>query len=154
MKAVAIEYQKTFDEFRCSGFTVRFVPSAITSEGVYTTVLLDGSGFGSIATTDPASRWFTRLGDMPGSILRHCASGYVQRWKPTSPPAREWIRIANSDYTLASLYIAASEASATVKGAIHITGSVRVRGEYNSAVSTIRRYNSISALDAMSMEDK
>lgn len=153
MKAVAVEYIKTFDEFRCTGFTVRFVPSAITSEGVYTTVLLDGPGFGTIPATDEASRWFTRIGDMPGSILRHCASGYIQRWKPTSPPAREWIRIAKKDYTLASFYISASEASATVKGAIHITGSVRVRGEYNSAISRIRRFNSIADLDAMTMED-
>lgn len=153
MKAIAVEYAKTFDEFRCTGFSVRFVPSAITSEGVYTTVLLDGEGFGPIKVTEQASKWFTRIGDMPGSVLRHCASGYIQRWRPTSPPAREWIRIAASDYKLASLYIAASEATSVVKGAIHITGSVRVRGEYNSAVSRIRRYNSIDDLDALTMDD-
>lgn len=151
MKTVAIEYLKTFDEFRCSGFAVRFVPSAITSEGVYTTVLLDGPGFP--AMTGTASVWFTRLGDMPGSVLRHCAAGFTHRWKPTSPPAKTWVRLSSGNYDLATLYISTSNDQTSVKGAIHITGSVRVRGEYNSAVSTILRCASIPSLDALAMDE-
>lgn len=154
IRSVAVEYEKTFDEFRCTGFTVRFVPSAITSEGVYTTVLLDGSGFGDIPPTGTAPVWFTRLGDMPGSVLRHCASGFRHRWRPTSPNSRIWIRIDTQNHDLATLYISCSTADSVVKGAIHITGSVRVRGEYHSAVSRVLRYNSIQDLDALTMDDE
>lgn len=151
MKTVATEYLRTFDEFRCSGFVVRFVPSAITSEGVYTTVLLDGPGFSSMV--GEASTWFTRLGDMPGSLLRHCAAGFSHRWKPTSPPSRTWVRLHSADFNLATLYMSTSAKTASVKGAIHITGSIRVRGEYNSAVSTILRCASIPSLDALAMDE-
>lgn len=153
MKEVAVEYLKTFDEFRCAGFSIRFVPSAITSEGVYTTVMLDGLGFGTMNSTPPAPTWFTRLGDMPGSSLRHCASGFTHRWKPTSPPSRTWIRLHNNDFPLATVYVSTSNAANAVRGAIHITGSIRVRGEYNAAVNRIMRYNSICDLDAMTMEE-
>lgn len=151
MKAVAREYIKTFDEFRCTRMSVRFVPSALTTEGVYTTVLLDGSGFGSM--TSNASTWFTRIGDMPGSVLRHCASGFMHRWRSTSPNSKNWIRLATEDFTVATVYIASSDPKTEVVGAIHITGSIRVRGEFYSAVGQLRRYASLQALDDLSIVD-
>lgn len=151
MKTVAHEYLKTFDEFRCVRMFVRFVPSALTTEGVYTTVLLDGPGFGTMAGSAPT--WFTRIGDMPGSVLRHCASGFLHRWRPTSPGSRNWIRLDRDDVNVATVYIASSDINKQVIGAIHITGSVRVRGEYNAAVTMLRRYTSLQALDDLSIVD-
>lgn len=138
---VATEYLKTFDEFKCMHFRVRFVSSALTAEGVYTAVLLDSVGFG--AMTGDTSIFFRRIGDMPGSVMRHCAGGFSLSWKPTEPASREWRRpsesSASTNYNLATIYVACSDKATNIKGAIHITGTIKCRGEYYGAVSRVRR---------------
>lgn len=156
LSEMAKEFMHTFEEFRCTGFSVRFVPNnSTTAEGLYSAILLDQIGFGASART--AETWFPRVGDMPGSVVRHCSSGFTLSWRPTEPDARNFMKSHNNELVqaLATLYIYGSTTATTIKGALVIRGSILCRGEYYSASSRINRLNidDQSRLSEMTLDD-
>lgn len=153
---MAKEYMTTFEEFRCTGFSVRFVPNnSTTAEGLYSAILLDQSGFDGASRS--AATWFPRVGDMPGSVVRHCSSGFILRWRPTEPTSRNFLKSHNNEtaVVIASLFIYGSTADTVIKGALVIQGTILCRGEYYSASSRVRRLNLADQeqLQEMTLED-
>lgn len=154
---MAKEYMKTFEEFRCVGFSARFLPfNSTTAEGVYVAILLDQDGF-DVTTADPM-KYFTRVGDMPGSVVRHKSQGFILNWKPTEPDSRNWLKSHNSETNkiLATMYIYTTSATENIKGTLVISGNILCRGEYWSAPAMCRRLNEaleFEISDAMNSAD-
>lgn len=153
---MAKEFSTTFEELKCTGFSVRFVPNnSTTAEGIYSAILLDQGGFDG--SSRPADVWFPRVGDMPGSVVRHCSSGFTLSWRPTEPEARNFMKVHNSELkrVIASLFIYGSTTATVIKGALVIKGSVLCRGEYYSAGARTRRLKleDQSQLQEMTLND-
>lgn len=128
----------TFEEFKVINLSVKYVPNNAASEtGLYTSVLLDRSGFGAFGAAT-AVQWFQYIGSMPGAVIKPRYQPTTHRWKPTEPSARDWIRGQDAKgMHLATIYICNNGLETEeLGGLLDIRATLLARGRYwNAAVS-------------------
>lgn len=133
LKLLIAGFGQSYGEFKPMRMSVRYIPNNPSNEtGLYTAVLLDQAGFGDYGPST-AVDWFPYIASMPGAVVKPRHEQSIFRWAPTEPSSKEW-RVADQDYSVATLYICNNGKESTeLGGMIVISGTLSVRGRYKSA---------------------
>lgn len=135
----AASFTASFQEFKVTSFSVRYIPNNSLSEtGLYCSILLDRDGFGSYGAAT-ATSWFTYLGNMPGSIIKPRHASSQHRWRPTEPSARDWLNKDQLKTNLATIYVCNNgKETEELGGLLEIRGVMLVRGRFwDAAISSV-----------------
>lgn len=135
------EYLKTFDEFKVKSLTLRYLPNNNTSAtGIYASVLLDQSGFGS-NSGGTEKGWFRTISTMPGARVAHRNMNVIHRWRPTEAASNNWFRPqTDPDFTVATVYFVDNgQETVELGGVLSITGHLLVRGLYWNAPINVQQ---------------
>lgn len=137
LSLITASFTSTFDEFKVTNLTVKYVPNNSQNEtGLYVSVLLDREGFGGYGTATAAA-WFSYIGSMPGSLIKPRYIPTTHRWKPTEPSARDWIR-AGVTHNLCTIYICNNgKETDELGGLLDIRATLLARGRYYDAAVSL-----------------